>query len=79
MITNSVRNRIIRATSAYLVEKIMNLEKCSRDEAVEMLMETAVYAALSDASTELYLESREFVWEALKGELEGRPDIMMQL
>ena len=79
MITSSEQNRIIRETSAYLVEKIMEIKKCSRDEAVELLMETTVYAALTDPSTEVFLESRESVLDSLKEEFEGRPEALLLL
>ena len=79
MITSSEQNRIIRETSAYLVEKIMEIKKCSRDEAVELLMETTLYEALTDPSTELFLESRESVLDAMKEEFEGRPEVLMML
>ena len=45
----------------------------SRDEAVELLMKTTVYAALMDEETDLYLESRESVLDTLKEELAGNP------
>lgn len=52
---------------------VMDDQSCSRDEAVESLMKTTVYAALMDEDTDLYLESREAVLDILKEELAGNP------
>lgn len=49
------------------------MKKCTRDEAVTILMQTTVYEALMDTETDLYLESREAVWDILKDELAGNP------
>ncbi|MBR1508785.1 MAG: hypothetical protein IJ619_12375 [Eubacterium sp.] len=79
MITSSEKNKIIRETAAYLVGKIMEIKNCSRDEAVEVLMETTVYAALTDPSTELFLESRESVLNTLQEEFDGRPESLIEI
>jgi len=67
------QNRIKRNIAAYLVEQLMQLKKCSRDQAVSILIQTTVYDALMDTETELYLESREAVFDILKEELNGNP------
>jgi len=79
MITSSTQKRIIRSTAAYLVENIMNWRQCSRDEAVEILMETTVYETLSDVETELYLESRESVLNRLQEEFAGNTESLMAI
>jgi len=79
MITSSTQKRIIRSTAAYLVENIMEWKKCSRDEAVEILMETTVYEALSNVETELYLESRESVLDRLQEEFAGKAESLMAI
>lgn len=71
--TSADQNRVMRSTAAYLVEQLMRLKNCSRDEAVNMLMKTTVYEALMDRETDLYLESREAVFDILKEELAGNP------
>ena len=71
--TSADQNRVMRSTAAYLVEQLMRLKICSRDEAVNMLMKTTVYEALMDTETDLYLESREAVFDILKEELAGNP------
>ena len=77
--TSSTQNKMIRSIAAYLVEQLMQLKYCTRDEAVEMMMKTTVYEALMDAETELYLESRESVLDILKEELEGNPYRLLAL
>ena len=67
------QNRVIRSIAVYLVEQLMQLKNCSRDEAVSILMQTTVYEALLDTETDLYLESRESVFDILKEELGGNP------
>ena len=73
MITGADQKKAMRSIAAFLVEYIMNDKGCSRDEAVELLIKTTVYAALMDADTDLYLESREAVLDILKEELGGNP------
>lgn len=65
--------KVMRIISSYLVEKLMNYKNISRDEAVELLMQTSSYEALMDADTDLYLESKESVWNILKEEIDGNP------
>jgi len=71
--TSTDQNRVIRSIAAYLVEQLMEIKKCSRDEAVGILMQTTVYEALMEPETDLYLESREAVLDILKEELSGNP------
>ena len=71
MATGAEQKKSMRSIAAYLVECIMKDENCSRDEAVERLIKTTVYAALMDEETDLYLESRESVLDILKEELAG--------
>ena len=73
MITGADQKKAMRSIAAFLVEYIMNDKGCSRDEAVEFLIKTTVYAALMDKDTDLYLESREAVLDILKEELAGNP------
>lgn len=71
--TCTEQNRVIRSIAAFLVEQLIEMKKCSRDEAVATLMQTTVYEALMDPETELYLESREAVMDILRSELAGDP------
>lgn len=71
--TSADQNRVIRSIAVYLVEQLMKMKNCSRDEAVSVLMRTMVYEALMDPETDLYLESREAVLDILKEELAGNP------
>ena len=73
MVTSAEQKKSMRNIAVYLVEFIMKDQNCSRDEAVELLMKTTVYAALMDAETDLYLESRESVLDILREELAGNP------
>ncbi len=73
MTTGAVQKKAMRNIATFLVEYIMNDRGCSRDEAVEFLIKTTVYAALMDENTDLYLESREAVLDILKEELAGNP------
>lgn len=71
--TSTEQNRVIRSIAAFLVEQLIELKKCSRDEALAILMQTTVYEALMDPETDLYLESRESVMDILMEELAGNP------
>lgn len=71
--TSTEQNRVIRSIAAYLVEQLMEMKQCSRNEAVAILMQTTAYAALMDPETDLYLESRESVMDILTEELAGNP------
>ena len=71
--TSADQNRMIRSIAAFLVEQLIEMKKCSRDESLAILMQTTVYEALMDPETDLYLESREAVLDILKEELAGNP------
>ena len=71
--TSTEQNRVIRSIATFLVEQLIEIKKCSRDEAVAILMQTTVYEALMDPETDLYLESRESVMDILMEELAGNP------
>jgi hypothetical protein len=73
MIKQSDIKKVMRIISAYLVEELMKYKNITRDEALELLMQTTCYEALMDSETELYLESKEAVWDILKEELSGNP------
>ncbi len=77
--TSTEQNRTIRNISAYLVEQLMKMKNCSRDEAVNLLIQTTVYEALMDTATDLYLESREAVFDILTEELAGNPSKLLML
>ena len=79
MVTGADQKKAMRSIAAFLVEYIMNDKGCSRDEAVEFLIKTTVYAALMDADTDLYLESREAVLDILKEELAGNPYRLLEV
>lgn len=79
MITGADQKKAMRSIAAFLVEYIMNDKGCSRDEAVEFLIKTTVYATLMDEDTDLYLESREAVLDILKEELAGNPYRLLQV
>ena len=79
MVRSTDIKKVVRITAAYLVEQLMHYKGCTRDCAVEMLMQTSVYEALMDFETELYLESKEAVWDILKEELSGNPYKMLQI
>lgn len=79
MITSADKKKAMRNIAAFLVEYIMNYKGCSRDEAVELLIKTTVYAALMDEETDLYLESREAVLDILREELAGNPYRLLQV
>ena len=55
MVTGADQKKAMRSIAAFLVEYLMNDKGCSRDEAVELLIKTTVYAALMDSDTDLYL------------------------
>ena len=72
-IKRSEIKKTVRMISVYLIEKLMAHQNISRDEAVELLMRTSCYEALMDSETDLYLESKEAVWDILKEEIDGNP------
>ena len=63
--------------AAFLVEQLMDMKQCSRDEALEILLNTVVYEALMEPETELYLESKEAVLDILREELAGNPERLL--
>ncbi len=71
MVTVTDQKRAMRNIALFLVEYIMNDKEISRDEAVEFLIRTTIYAALMDEDTDLYLESKESILDILKEELSG--------
>ena len=73
MILSLHQKKSMKDIASYLVENIMIIKKCSSNDALELLLKTAVYTALMDPETELYLESREAVFDMLKEELNGNP------
>lgn len=79
MISGANQKKVIRSIAAFLVEYIMEEKRCSRDEAVAILIKTTVYEALMDADTDLYLESRESVLDILKEELAGNPYRLLEV
>ena len=79
MITGADQKKAMRRIASFLVENIMIEKNCSRDEAVEYLIKTTVYAALMDEETELYLESREGVLDILREELAGNPCRLLEV
>ena len=79
MAWDTQRKRAARNLAAYLVSKIMETNSCSRDEALEILIKTSVYEALMEPDTELYLESREAVFDVLKEELSGNPFRLLEV
>lgn len=68
---------VTRKQAVYLVEQLMTIKRCSRDGALEVLMQTSVYEALMDPETDLYLEPREALLEMLKDELNGNPNAIL--
>lgn len=79
MVTSADQKKAIRNITVFLVEHLMEMKKCSRDEALEILLKTTIYEALMDPTTELYLESREAVFEILKEELAGNPYRILEI
>ena len=79
MLTGAEQKICMRNIATFLVEYLMKAKSCSRDEALETLLKTTVYAALMDPETDLYLESRESVLDILKEELAGNPYRLLEL
>jgi len=69
---------VIRKQAVYLVEHLMQTKQCTRDEALEMLMQTSVYEALMDPETDLYLQPREALFDMLQDELNGNPNAILE-
>jgi hypothetical protein len=79
MVASAEQKKMKRIKAAFLVEQLMKMKSCSRDEALEILLKTTVYEALMDTETELYLESREAILDILKEELAGNPYRLLEL
>lgn len=77
--SSSVQNQMIRSIAVYLVEQYMIKNNCSKEEALNVIIGTTVYEALMDPETELYLESRESVFDILSEELTGNPQRLLVL
>ncbi len=73
MISDENRKRVIEKMSAYLVERLMSEKNLSRDIAGETLKKSLLYEMLLDSETDMYLESRESLWEYLTDEMNGHP------
>ena len=77
MVSSAAKKRAIRSLSAYLVERLMTEKNLSRDTALETLMKTLLYEMLMDPETDMYLESRESLWEYLTDEMNGNPEKLL--
>ena len=77
--SSSMQNQVIRNIAFYLVEQYMIDNNCSKEEALNTIIQTTVYEALMDPETELFLESRESVYEILKEEFAGNPQRLLML
>ena len=77
MISDENRKRVIEKMSAYLVERLMSEKNLSRDIAGETLKKSLLYEMLLDLETDMYLESRESLWEYLTDEMNGHPENLL--
>ncbi len=77
MISDENRKRVIEKMSAYLVERLMSEKNLSRDIAGETLKKSLLYEMLLDSETDMYLESREALWEYLTDEMNGHPENLL--
>lgn len=77
--SSSMQNQVIRNIAFYLVEQYMMDNNCSKEEALNTIIQTTVYEALMDPETELFLESRESVYDILKEEFAGNPQRLLML
>ena len=77
MISDENRKRVIEKMSAYLVERLMSEKNISRDIAGETLKKSLLYEMLLDSETDMYLESRESLWEYLTDEMNGHPENLL--
>lgn len=57
--------------SFYLVQRISDEKKCSKEEALKKLIKTMTYELLQDEDSGLYAESPEYVWHMLEDEESG--------
>ena len=74
-----MQNQVIRNIAFYLVEQYMMDNNCSKEESLNTIIQTTVYEALMDPETELFLESRESVYDILKEEFAGNPQRLLML
>lgn len=77
MISDENMKRVIEKMSAYLVERLMSEKNLSRDIAGETLKKSLLYEMLLDSETDMYLESRESLWEYLTDEMNGHPENLL--
>ena len=57
--------------AAYITGRLAEKLEISREEALIKIMKTSTYEMLQDDDIELYLESREHIYEMLIRELDG--------
>ncbi len=77
MISDENRKRVIEKMSAYLVERLMSEKNLLRDIAGETLKKSLLYEMLLDSETDMYLKSRESLWEYLTDEMNGHPENLL--
>ncbi len=78
---DSVNNReIIKASNdiaAYLVIRFAHENNISRENALERIMRTTIYAALLDEESQMYCEPKAAVYDMLIFELNNHPEEMI--
>ena len=63
--------KAIQTITFYLVKYIQQYKQCNQEQALEMLMKTVTYETLNDKKSKLFCESKEYVLDMLKNELNG--------
>ena len=69
----------IQTLTFYLVRYIHQYKKCTSEQALQILMKTVTYETLNDKNTKLFCESKEYISDMLKSELEGNIENWMKI
>lgn len=69
----------INDISSYIVKRYAKENDMSISKALELLMKTALYAALLDKDTGLYCEPKDAVYDYFESEINGNPKALLKL
>lgn len=69
----------IQSLSFFLVKYIQTQNGCSQEQAIQLLMKTVTYETLIDKNSKLFCESKEYVLDMLKSEMNGNIEDWMKI
>lgn len=69
----------VQTITFFLVKYIQKQKGCTKEEALEFLMTTMTFETLNDRKSKLFCESKEYVLDMLKSELNGNIEKWMKI